>query len=62
MNKGRKVKIDDGIEMHEENLIKSLDEGGSCKFLAVLQADEVKTVKWKRRWRKNGKTFKVNNT
>ena len=62
MNKGRKVKIDDGTEMHEENLIKSLDEGGSCKFLAVLQADEVMTVKWKRRWRKNGKTFKVNNT
>ena len=45
MNKGRKVKIDDGIEMHEENLIKSLDEGGSCKFLPVLQADEVMTVK-----------------
>ena len=62
MNKGRKVKIDDGIEMREENLIKSLDEGGSCKFLAVLQADEVMTIKWKRRWRKNGKTFKVNNT
>ena len=76
MKKGKIVKSD-GIQLPHDKVIKSLEKGESCKYLGVLEADEVMVTEMKdkvkkeyyRRVRKvleaklnNGNVFKAINT
>ena len=46
MKNGKIVKSD-GIQLPNDKVIKSLEEGGSYKYLGVLEADEVMVNKMK---------------
>ena len=46
IKKGKIVKSD-GIQLPNDELIKSVEEGESCTYLGVLEADEVMVIKMK---------------
>ena len=45
--RSRKIQITEGIELSDQERIRTLEEKETCKYLGILEADTIKQVEMK---------------